>query len=494
LSSSLDSLRRLARAGVALQARAEAEPLRWFDRLPHQQAFMEATPKNGAAKKLLRTGNRLGKTTAGAEETIHYAMGSHPYDPREPIAEQWVITSSWKQSLSVQEALWKFAPREALEPGQRFDRKTGFGQHNPSLIFSNGAVVRIRTAKQDTMDLTSAQVGRVWFDEPPRNERIYGECLARTRTAGGMIAITMTPINAPTEWIRDYVSDGRIADLHYPLTPEAMVHTRSGRRYRTDDGRECDAQWIEEIRAETPAHEVPVTIDGEWECRLTDRWFSAFVSDPKAEGSHVLTELPDEDWDLSIGIDHGTGNANQIAILLAVSRLPGPTGYRRMIVLDEAWSPGMTSPEQDAREIVSMLRRWGWRWGDLHRVYGDIPATNDDGSRKGNLDIEDALRRELGLRSRRQLKPRIWSAKRGRGRGAGSKRLGLLWLHRRLVERNLLVYSRCHRVIASLDKWCAEPKSEHMHPIDALIYACLDPIRRGPVSAGAPGRPMLAVR
>tara|TARA_Y100001963_G_scaffold127960_1_gene181808 strand:- start:94 stop:1023 length:930 start_codon:yes stop_codon:yes gene_type:complete len=309
-----------------------------------------------------------------------------------------------------------------------------------------------------------------------------------------MVAITMTPINAPTEWIREYVSDGKIADLHYPLTPEAMVHTRSGRRYRTDDGRECDAEWIEEIRIETPAHEIPVTIDGEWECRLTDRWFSAFVSDSSAEGSHVLQELPDEDWDLSIGIDHGTGNGNQIAILLAVSRLPGPTGYRRMIVLDEAWSPGMTSPEQDAREIVSMLRRWGWRWSDLHRVYGDIPATDDAGVRKGNLDIEDALRRELGLRSRRQLKPRIWSAKRGRGRGAGSKRVGLLWLHRRLVERNLLVYSRCHRLIAALDKWCAEPKSPHMHPIDALIYASLDPMRRGPVAAGAPGRPLLAVR
>jgi hypothetical protein len=235
------------------------------------------------------------------------------------------------------------------------------------------------------------------------------------------------------------------------------------------------------VISEQPEHEVPVTIHGEWDCRLTDRWFSSFVSQPGAPDSHVLRQLPpDTDLDLWLGIDHGTGRGNQYAVLLGVEKNHRHTGYRRMWALGEVWYESIVTPGQVAQGILAMLREWGWGWADLEGVFGDIDATNDAGARIGNRDIEDAVRLEMGVRSREALRPRIRSAKRGAGRGSGSKRTGLLWLHRRIVARDLLFLTSCPRLITSIDKWRSEAKSPYMHPIDALIYASLDPIRKGP--------------
>lgn len=481
-------IRRAAMAAHAATAVCDRDRLRRFDPLPHQAAFLACTPATvgrEGRRKLLRTGNRLGKTTIGAVETVLYALGAHPHDPRPPLPLQWAICSSFNQSLAVQAALWHFAPKDALAPGQRFNPKTGFDANHPVLLFANGAKIEIKTANQKAMNLTSAQVQRVWFDEIPDSPRIYAECVNRTRTAGGLIAATLTPINAPVEWLREEVGAKKLKDLHFPMTPAAMVHTISGHVYVTDDGELCDEEWQNRIRLEVPAHEEPVTIDGEWECRLTDRYFSAFISEPDNEVQHVVTRLPSGlDLDLFLGIDHGTGRGNQIAILVGVEKKAGPGGYCRMWVLDEVWFDEIVTPEQFAKGIDDMLRDWRWQWHDLTRVYGDIDATNEDGSRIGNLDIEDALRRKYGKRDRKELRPRIFSAKRGRGRGNYSKRPGLLWLHRRMVGGDLRVLSRCARLVESLDKWRQEPKSEWMHAIDGLLYAVLFQIRRGPLQPG----------
>ena len=476
----LAALRRLTRAAVELRDRVTSDPLSHFDPLPHQLDFLKCTDK----KKLLRTGNRLGKTTIGAIETILYALGRHPYDPCPPIMRQWVICASRQQSMTAQEMLYRLA-RPYLAPGQEWNPKTGLGLHTPKLVFAaehGGAEVEIKTTRQGAMKLTSAQVGRVWFDEPPESQRLYSEAVNRTRTAGGRVCLTFTPLNADVTWIRKLVDDGKVTDLHYRLTPEAMVHTRSGERYRTDDNRECDAAWIDKVISDQPEHEIPVTIHGEWEFRFTERWFSSFVSAPGVPGSHVHASLPPElDLDLWLGIDHGTGRGNQYAVLLGVEKEYQPTGFRRMWALGEVWHEDIATPTQVAADILARLREWGWAWKDLEGAYGDIDATDDRGTRMGNLDIEDAIRREIGIKVREGLRPRIRSAKRGRGRGAGSKKTGLVWLHQRMVGHDLRVLTSCPTLIEALDKWRNEPKSPHMHPIDGLIYSALHPMLRGPL-------------
>lgn len=486
----LSKLRQAARASRALADKTTADPLTYFDPLPHQLAFLKCRSR----KKLLRAGNRLGKTMAGAWETVLYALGQHPYDPGVTLPFQWVVCDTRTQSMTAQKTLYRFA-KPYLAPGfDNWSPKTGLGLHTPKLVFRNGSEVEIKTIGQGAMKLTSAQVQRVWFDEPPSNPRLYSEAVNRTRTAGGRVCLTFTPVNVSPDiidWLRGLTEqrhpvtdEPMVTDLHFPLTAAAFVHTKSGRRFRTDDGEPCDEDWIVRTIADQPEHEVPVTIHGEWNMRSTERWFSAFVSAPDVEGSHVAHTAPDVDLDLYLGIDHGTGEANQIAILIGVEKTQRESGYRRIWALDEVWSESITTPQLFGRDVVAMLARWGWSWRDLEKAYGDIPATDHRGSRIGNRDVEDAVRRHLGLSNRRQLKPRIFSAKRGEGRGGGSHRAGMLWLHQRMVAHDFRVLTRCEQLIASLDKWKQEPKSPYKHAIDGLHYACIPQIRLGPGKRG----------
>jgi len=474
------SLARLAQALRHLEGTSAADSLATMDWLPHQARYLETAAEH--RWRMLRTGNRLGKTTVAAAETIQYALGIHPHDPRPPIREQWAITVSWSQSLAVQEALWRLAPKGRLAPGQRYDFRRGFGAANPSLLFDNGSVIRIRTTQQGSLNLAGFQVGRIWFDEPPLPS-VWDECVARTRTAGGLIAVTLTPIGRDCTFLRELVELGKLQDIHQRLTPDALVHTRSGRRYCTDDGEACTAEWIEAQEELCLPYTVPVRIHGEWDMRLTDRFFGAFVSDPSVEGSHVADPPPYLDLVACVGMDHGYARGNAASVLIGVDESTiQKTGYPTVWVLDEGWSPEVTTPDHDADNLLGMLSRQRWRWSELAHVYGDIP-TRAGAGRKGNLDIADSVRRRLGLRHRDQLHPRIYTAKRGRRGGAGSVEYGCGWLHRRMVMGQFFISPRCVRLIEGIDKWQGEKESEHKHLIDGLRYGLTHYIRGGRKSA-----------
>lgn len=47
----------------------------------------------------------------------------------------------------------------------------------------------------------------IWLDEEPPID-IYGECLIRTATTGGMVAITFTPLEGVTETVKSFLPNG----------------------------------------------------------------------------------------------------------------------------------------------------------------------------------------------------------------------------------------------------------------------------------------------
>lgn len=486
-------MRRLRRAAQAARRRremAETRPLEGFAWLPPQSAFLSCPDR----VKLLRAGNQVyGKTTVGLAETIGRATGDHPYldVPTRPI-EAWVVCASWSQSLAIQEKLWELAPKDLVHPASKFDPVRGFGGHHPALRFKNGSIVRIKTTQQGALNLASATIDFALFDEPPFRQRVFAEVQKRVLKTRGTIAMTMTPVNAPVAWIRDEVAEGKITDLHFRLEPELLIPEGHDRPLRLVDGTVCDEAWIAEVEGEGLAHEVPVVVHGEWEMRATGRVFTAFRNGGPT--SHVTTDLPSGEIEFVLGIDHGTRIAKEVAILCAVDT----SGlFPQVWVLDEYVAEGETHEDDDAAAILAMLKRNGADWRKLKWAHGDRPVDSHVG-RKGNLDIEDALVRRLRqrnpkLRSRKQLVPRIRSAKRGKGGGAGSKRIGCTYLHRLMVRpEHFHVHPCCERLIASLEKWDWSDSSEWKDAIDALRYGLTPYIRgqRGPVGA----RPMLRVR
>jgi len=464
-------LRAATRAARRANHQAKKNLLRYIRWMPPQYAFLSCDHD----LKLLRTGNQTsGKTTAGLAEVHWKCACEHPYYKvrRGPI-EAWVVCASWSQSVAIQKKYWELVPRHHLDPSTTFDSKNGFGAKSPMVKYTNGSVVRFKTANQETLDVAGATIDHVMFDEPPRSQGTFGEIWKRVQAREGSISLTMTPIGAPIDWLKKMVEDGIVKDLHFRLTPDVLVPVGAKRPIRLITGRVCDAEYIDEVIRKTLPHEVPVRVHGEWETRAEGQVFASFRA--TGEGSHVHQRWADVDFKICLGIDHGEGVNREFAVLCAVD---DSGEFPRVVVLDEYGSEGPTTPEQDIRSILAMLERNGLEWRDLDYVYGDKPVDKMSG-RKGNRDLENALVRELKLRDRAQLTPRIKSAKRGRFAGRGAVSMGCTFMHRCMVrEGHWVVAPWCKRVIECLERWNGHPKDKFKDGCDATRYALTYWIRK----------------
>lgn len=458
-----------------LEERQEVEPLELMAWLPHQVRTLQNTGRF----RLLRTGNQLGKTTVGLAEIIFAAIGEHPYrTPSRKHSEYWVVCASWSQSLAIQKKLYELCPKDLLHPDTKYDVKRGFRGTTPAvqLLHADGgwSTIRIKTTKQEGLDLAGDTLSGVLFDEPPKSQRIYTEVTKRLQSTGGWLLCTMTPINAPVGWLRELCEQGKIEDIHARLTPEAMIPDGKSEPIRqvSQDGKiiVCDADWVEEVIWLTPDHEVPVTCHGEWETKVGDAYFSKVWRRPV----HVDPQAPQVEVLLIVGVDHGDRPGKQVALLVCVDPDdPVGSGYGRpgVYVLDEYvdWT-GVADSDVDARGILSMLRKYGWSWEDLDEARGDRAHMPGTGRQKSCRDLQAALGRELTLPSDRVF-PRIITTKRGEGRGQGSLDTGLRWLHAQFARDLIRISPRCIRLIEAMEGYRRAPKDEHADPIDALRYA-----------------------
>lgn len=429
--------------------------------------------------KLYRAGNQaLGKTTAGLGEVIYRCMGEHPYiDVPTRAIEAWVICATWQQSLSIQEKLWDLLPKDLIDPSTTFDKKNGFHANNPLVEFRNGSIVRFKTTKQGGLNLSSATIDVALFDEPPTSPRIFGEILKRVMKAGdGVVLMTLTPVNAPTEWLRrltvpdpDTDAPPMVADYHARLIAENLIPVGFEGPLRLKNGAPCDAAWVDHVVLMTLPHEVPVVCHGEWEMRVEGNIFSAFT-----EG-HIVDELPDLDYELRFGTDHGHGgNFEEYALLVGVDH---SQKHPQVCVVDEYVTQGETTTEMDAENILEMLHRNGVTWKSLARAYGDRVYAGRSGKRlgkKSNKKLMRALAELMALKTEKRLRPQIRTVKRGEGHGAGSVQHGIEFLHESMVREDCFrVHRRCERLITSLLKWDGRD-NEWKHAIDTLRYSLDD--------------------
>lgn len=456
-------------AGIA--ARVEAEPIRWMRWLPAQDRYLRCTERF----RLFRAGNQaLGKTTVALADLLLHALGEHPHRACDTAGEYWIICASWSQSIAIQAKLRALMPASRLHPETIYTAARGFRGKNPAVEVShrNGgwSMIRFRTTQQGTLNLAGATIHGALFDEPPASEAVYAEVVKRVLSTGGWVAIAMTPIGAPIEWIRTAAQEGKIVDLHAPLTPEALIPVGSRRPRRLGDGTLCDQEWIAQIEIQTPSHEIPVRVHGEWEVRTTDRYFDVFRSSGAA--THIHDRAPGGEVKLSLGIDHGSQPGKQIAVLLAVDT---SGEYARIYVLDHyVDEAGTATPEDDAGGILALLHRHGLGWRDLDYVYGDIVHMKGSIRQKSNKDLARHLCRRLGL-APDSLWPQIRPVKQGRANQRWSVRVASRWLYHQMIRADGIgIHPRCKRLIDALDKYHPDRDDDWKDPVDALRYA-LDP-------------------
>lgn len=472
------ALMRMAKAGRALAASVRSTPgkhLRW---LPGQWAFLH----DPSRYKMARWGNQWGgKTACGLFEVDARCRGDHPFlDVPPPPIEAWIICASWSQSLAIQKKLWEVLDMRDLDPDTVFDELKGFRGKNPAVKYRNGSIIRIKTTNQGGLNLASATIHLAMFDEPPSSPRIYGEITKRLMKTNGHCLLTMTPINAPCEWIKKLVDDEKISDHHHPFTVENLTPVGYDEVLRLPDGTPCDQDWIDLIRGETLDHEAPIVLDGHWETRVEGKRFKSFRTLGKL--SHIVTDIPDIDFHLRIGTDHGSGlEFSAVTVLVGIER---GDPYDTVWVIDEYTSAGETTEDQDAEGIADMLIRHGLTWGSLGSVYGDRPWARK-GAAKVNMKSNERLARAIcrlpretlaaiGINPKRGLPVKFQTVKRGKGHGAGSVYIGEDYLHKAMVRNCFRIHERCERGIECFSKYDGKTASEYKHWIDGLRYALDD--------------------
>lgn len=172
-------------------------------------------------ERCFMAGNRVGKTIGGAFETTLHLTGRYPdwWEGRrfdKPISA-WAAGKTLETTRDIVQLELYGQPGQ---PGTGMIPADDIIKARPRPN-TNGALDFIRIKHQaggeSVLGFKSYDQGRkafegtakhwVWLDEEPPAP-IYNECLTRTATTQGLIAITFTPLEGATEVVLDFLTNG----------------------------------------------------------------------------------------------------------------------------------------------------------------------------------------------------------------------------------------------------------------------------------------------
>ncbi len=467
-----NSIRRLVR-------KAERRRLRYARWTIPQGVYL----RSRAQQRLIRAGNRVGKSWVAVGDAVMRAERCHPHRPdwnaRPGPIHVLIVCVTWRQSVPLQKIAKHFISWDRVASSPTWTADKGWGKDSPTIVYDDGSTISFRTLRQGALSLAGAKYHYVLIDEPT-TEAVYRELERRTVDTAGELALSMTPVNGgDLSWLRGLVDDGIIEDIHVPMTVEAFTFEDGlePRLLTLEDGTPRDQAWIDDQRRRVLPAWRPIIIDGEWEGVALDAQFSESFN----RAIHLDDKLPDGDFKLLLGLDHGTKAFTETAVLVGLDT----SGlYPVVYVLDCYQAEASSLPEVDARGILAMLGRWGWTWSDLDYVCGDIVHYGGGRrkvAKKSNQDIADALVKALGLGRAKPLSPQIVTAKTGRGVSPrGSVYRGTVWLHHAMARPgHFHVHRQAEAVAGALEKWRGGSTDPYGHLVDALRYALNDAIRKG---------------
>lgn len=248
---------------LSLQIKLREEgKFKFFNPSPKQIEFFDLGMGN--RERLLRAGNQLGKSEAGAFETACHMTGEYPDDwmgRRFTHAPRgWLAGVSSKDVRDIQQVklCGAFGNPEALGTGMipkdRFAKKPSLGRgvtDGFDTIFvkhTSGGVstASFKSYEQGRENFQGEPVDFIWADEEPPMD-IYSEMLTRTTATRGMIYVTFTPLKGMTELLRRFRERA-------PSRAEVLMTIRDATHYTAEER--------EEIIARYPAHEREARANG----------------------------------------------------------------------------------------------------------------------------------------------------------------------------------------------------------------------------------------
>lgn len=459
-----------------LNTHVEARPLNYVRWSQPQVAYLSRRSR----RKLLRTGNRVGKSQVALADVVLRARKVHPYRPdwcaRPGPQHQWIAGVSWDQLIPLMRKFRAMIGENELKSQPNFTIAKGWGKDSPCLVWPNGSTVTWKTTEQDTRAHAGAELDHILIDEPCSDED-YREFERRVVSRAGELSMALTPINAPgpLEWLQDLCTERIVDDMHFRMTPDVFRFADDGTLRTLLDGTILDEAWIAQQEREVLPRWRNIVLHGDWNEIVVDGEFAGTFHE-----GHVANFELDGSEVLSIGFDHGTKGYTETAVLVAVE-IRGE--YPSVYVVDVYEAPENTSAEKDAAGALAMLARHqihgrALSWFSLTHATGDIPHYGGRGKigRKSNAELAYEIAKALKLGRHEALAPPIRTAKTGRGSSPkGSVFRGLSWIHKALLRPGgFTIHPRCISLVKGMGKYKGGSEDPNGHLIDGLRYA-LDP-------------------
>lgn len=213
-----------------LQCFEEIERRQKTNRLAEYRPYTKQADFHAAGadyrERLLRAGNQLGKTVAGASEAAFHLTGKYPdwWQGRRwdrPVVG-WVAGPTGETTRDNPQRLLMGRPNSwgtGTLPGDDItDYSRGVGvtdlldtvelQH----ITGGSSYLKFKNYQQGREKWQGETLDFVWFDEEPPAD-IYSEGLTRTNATGGMVWLTFTPLLGMSEVVRRFLINPT-ADRH----------------------------------------------------------------------------------------------------------------------------------------------------------------------------------------------------------------------------------------------------------------------------------------
>jgi hypothetical protein len=440
--------------------------LRWT---PPQQAFLECMER----EKLLRCGNQfVGKSLVGLAWVVYQCLQDERYaQVRRAKGRAWIVCASWQQSIEIQRKLWELLPLDQLDERTTFDDVNGFSPtKSPVVRFKNGWTIRIKTTNQGALNIAGATIDVVLVDELTTPD-VYRELQRRVMRRAGVIGLTLTPINAPGEWLQELVRLGQVKDLHFRFEPANTIPVGARDHLRLGDGTPMDAAWMAAQRAKYSPEVAAVILDGEWQTDHAGRELGGWSDHLLFGDDEPLPEM----LELGLGMDHGEGIGRECAYLV---------GWDGAVlwVLGEYVNTSAADEKADAAGIDGMIRAWKLSLSDISRARGDI---NSAGYTAGGLSVNDVLEREF---TRLNGGRRPFSIQ-GADKVPGTVKKRAWRLNSAMLNERLRVHRACQRLIRACRSWRGGESEmdvwqghrvNRKDPIDALGYIAMDYLEAAP--------------